>query len=105
MSTTQNDGIPAASFCETTRSVCPQCLCILDALVLRVDGRIVMRKECPDHGPFEALISSDAEMYLKSLPYNKPGKSPLGYSTSVREGCPSDCGLHPFAGKHTGDIL
>lgn len=38
-------------------------------------------------------MSSDAEMYLSSLPYNKPGTLPLGFSTEVVDGCPRDCGL------------
>ena len=52
------------------------------------DAKMFMRKRCPDHGWFEALVSSDAEMYLASLRYNKPGTMPLKFSTEVREGCP-----------------
>jgi len=86
---------------ETTRSVCPQCLNIVDAQILRRDGQIVMHKECLAHGHFEALLSSDAEMHLRSLPYNKPGTTPLGYSTKVVAGCPHDCGLCPDHIQHT----
>ena len=84
-----------------TRSICPKCLAPIDAQVLLMDGRVVMRKECPDHGRFEALLSSDAEMYLRSLPYNKPGTAPLQYSTQVVDGCPRDCGLCPDHQQHT----
>lgn len=55
-------------FYELTRSVCPRCLETIDAQILLKNGRVVMRKRCPTHGWFEALISSDAEMYLASLP-------------------------------------
>ncbi len=89
------------SFLEATRSVCPECLATLDAQIVIRDGRVIMRKECPQHGWFEALLSSDAEMYLKSLPYNKPGRSPLGFSTEVTDGCPLDCGLCPEHKQHT----
>ena len=51
-------------FYELTRSVCPKCLETIDAQILIKDGRVIMRKRCPDHGWSEALISSDAEMYL-----------------------------------------
>ena len=88
-------------FQEWTRSVCPRCLEPIDAQLLIEDGRVVMRKWCGDHGLFEALISSDAEMYLASLPYNKPGTTPLGYSTEALNGCPKDCGLCPDHKQHT----
>lgn len=74
--------------CQTTRSVCPECLDPLDAQIVIIDSRVIMQKKCPNHGYFEVLLSSDAEMYLKSLPYNKPGRSPLGFSTEIARGCP-----------------
>ena len=84
-------------FYELTRSICPKCLDTIDAQILLKDGRVIMRKRCPAHGWFEALISSDADMYLESLRYNKPGTMPLGFSTAVVDGCPRDCGLCPRA--------
>ena len=86
---------------DLTRSVCPRCLDTIDAQVLLRDGHVIMRKECPAHGWFESLLSSDAQMYLDSLPYNKPGTDPLGYSTQVVDGCPKDCGLCPDHKQHT----
>ena len=88
-------------FYELTRSVCPRCLKPIDAQILLKDGRVIMRKRCKQHGWFESLISSDAEMYLGSLRYNKPGTMPLKYSTEVIDGCPLDCGLCPEHKQHT----
>ena len=88
-------------FQEKTRSVCPECLALLDAQIIIKNDRVIMQKECPVHGKFEALLSSDAEMYLNSLPFNKPGKAPLGYSTKVVDGCPLDCGICPEHQQHT----
>ena len=92
---------PAPGLLETTRSVCPRCLKIVDAQILLSDGQVIMRKECSDHGQFEVLLSSDAEMYVNSLPFNKPGTIPLGFSTKVGKGCPHDCGLCPDHVQHT----
>ena len=94
-------GSDADSYLQTTRSVCPVCLAAVDAEVLIRDGRVLMRKVCPVHGRFEALLSSDARMYLDSLPFNRPGRPPLGYSTAVKAGCPDDCGLCPEHTQHT----
>ena len=73
-------------FYELTRSICPVCRDTIDAQILIKDGRVIMRKRCRTHGQFEALLSSDAEMYLGSLRYNKPGTMPLGVSTEVVDG-------------------
>ena len=88
-------------FYELTRSICPECRVPIDAQILLKDGRVIMRKRCREHGWFEALVSSDAEMYLASLRYNKPGTMPLGFSTEVVDGCPLDCGLCPEHKQHT----
>jgi uncharacterized radical SAM superfamily Fe-S cluster-containing enzyme len=87
-------------FHEFTRSVCPLCLRGVDAQVLLRDNRVFMRKRCPEHGWFEALISADAEAYVASARFNKPGSIPLGWSTEVRAGCPWDCGLCPEHKQH-----
>jgi uncharacterized radical SAM superfamily Fe-S cluster-containing enzyme len=59
-----------------------------------------MRKRCPTHGWFEGIISSDAEMYVGSIRFNKPGTIPLDFSTEVKDGCPLDCGLCPEHKQH-----
>ena len=87
-------------FHELTRSICPQCRKVIDAQIIIRDNKVYMRKRCPDHGWFEGLISSDAEMYVDSIKFNKPGTIPLQYSTEVKEGCPLDCGLCPEHKQH-----
>lgn len=88
-------------YCETTASVCPKCLSVIEADIIVAEGRVIMRKTCPRHGRFEALMSSDARWYVDSLPFNKPGIQPLGYSTKVSRGHPWDCGLCPEHKQHT----
>lgn len=60
-----------------------------------------MRKRCPDHGWFEGIVSSDADMYLGAARFNRPGRIPLRFATEIRDGCPSDCGLCPDHQQHT----
>ena len=88
-------------FFEFTRSICPQCRTVIDAQVLLREGKVYMRKRCSEHGWFEALLSSDAQSYVNSLKYNKPGTIPLEFSTEVKDGCPLDCGLCPEHKQHT----
>jgi hypothetical protein len=88
-------------FLELTKSICPVCKRVIDAEVSVRDGRVIMRKRCQEHGSFEALVYSDAELYLSQLRFNKPDTLPLEFQTEVVEGCPLDCGLCPEHKQHS----
>ncbi|HFD39287.1 MAG TPA: radical SAM protein [Anaerolineae bacterium] len=88
-------------FHELTRSLCPECGRVIDSQVLLRDGAVYLRKRCPEHGWREALVMSDADWYLDSLKYNKPGAVPYDFATEVDRGCPLDCGLCPEHQQHT----
>jgi len=87
-------------FLEYTKSICPVCKAVIEAEVNIRDNQVYLRKRCPQHGSFEALLYSDAEMYMASLRFNKPGTLPLATQTEVRDGCPLDCGLCPDHKQH-----
>ena len=88
-------------FLEYTKSICPICKRVLDAEVNVRDNRVILRKRCPKHGGFEALVHSDAELYLAQQRYNKPGTVPLEFQSEVKDGCPLDCGICPQHKQHT----
>src|SRR6202167_2541968 len=87
-------------FYELTRSICPEWRSVIDAHILIRDNKVFMRKRCPDHGPFEALVYGDAEQYTSSSKFNKPGTIPLEFSAEIKDGCPHDCGLCPDHQQH-----
>jgi hypothetical protein len=87
-------------FVEFTKSICPVCKTTLDAQVNIRDNKVYLRKRCAEHGPFEALVYGDAERYMGSIRFNKPGTLPLTFQTEVKDGCPSDCGLCPEHKQH-----
>ena len=87
-------------FLEYTKSICPVCKTVIDAEVNVKDNKVFLRKRCVEHGQFEALLYSDAEMYFDSLRFNKPGTIPLETQTEVKDGCPLDCGLCPEHKQH-----
>ena len=87
-------------FLELTRSICPLCKLVIDAEVNARENRVLLRKRCPEHGTFEALVSSDAEAYVAQQRFNKPGTLPLALQTEAREGCPLDCGICPAHKQH-----
>jgi uncharacterized radical SAM superfamily Fe-S cluster-containing enzyme len=87
-------------FYEFTRSLCPECKKVIDAHILLREDKVFMRKRCPEHGQYEALVFGDAALYTRIQPYNKPGTLPLEFATEVRDGCPLDCGLCPDHQQH-----
>jgi uncharacterized radical SAM superfamily Fe-S cluster-containing enzyme len=87
-------------FIEYTKSICPVCKVVVDAQLNIRDGKVYLRKRCGEHGWFEALVYGDAQAYLASARFNKPGTIPLAFQTEVRDGCPSDCGLCPEHKQH-----
>lgn len=78
---------------EVTRSVCPKCKKLLDAQIFERNSRVYMKKRCEEHGVFNSLISSDADMYMRAARFNKPGTMPLKFAKESEKGCPYDCGL------------
>jgi uncharacterized radical SAM superfamily Fe-S cluster-containing enzyme len=84
-----------------TQSICPRCSVVLDAQLLARDGRVILSRECPDHGSSEAVVYGDADRYLEIQRFDKPGESPLERQTEVVAGCPHDCGICPEHTQHT----
>ncbi|MEO3784084.1 radical SAM protein [Actinocorallia sp. B10E7] len=87
-------------FVEYTKSICPVCKVVVDAQVNLRGGKVYLRKRCGEHGEFEALVYGDADAYMGSSRFNKPGTLPLEFQTEVKDGCPLDCGLCPEHKQH-----
>lgn len=88
-------------FVEITKSICPVCKRVIDGEVNVRNDKVYLRKRCPEHGSFEALVYGDAQMYFDSLRFNKPGTIPLEVQTEVVDGCPLDCGICPEHKQHS----
>ena len=77
---------------KKTKSLCPVDLRVLDAELWEVDGRVMLRKSCPDHGSFEDVYWSDYKEYLRAEQYRDRGIG-LFRGREPKVGCPRDCGL------------
>lgn len=75
-----------------TQSLCPDCLKILDAEVFERDGKVWIRKTCPEHGEYDDLYWGSYEMYEKAENFDCEGKGTSSPNTSFSE-CPRSCGL------------
>ena len=92
---------PPEAMHVATRALCNTCGRLTDAKVVFRDERVYLVKHCPEHGRTEALVSSDAGWYRRSMSYVKPGTVPLARAVTSNEGCPTSCGLCPEHQQHT----
>lgn len=76
-----------------TKSICPECKRIIEASVFEENGKIVMGKECPDHGNFRDVYWSDAELYRKFEKYSYTGTGISNFQSSSSLNCPFGCGI------------
>ncbi len=89
------------TFYKMTMSCCPECLKVIQAQVVFQDNKVFFLKHCPEHGQSTALVSEDADYYARAFSYSKPGSIPHHFSTAIKAGCPTDCGLCPAHQQHT----
>ena len=87
-----------------TESACPECLARIPAERIQRGDDVLLRKSCPAHGPFEAIIWRGAPAYNDWARPKIPAypRAPL---TAVDQGCPFDCGLCPDHRQQTCTAL
>jgi uncharacterized radical SAM superfamily Fe-S cluster-containing enzyme len=77
-----------------TKSICPECLEVIDAEVYEAGGKIRLKKKCEKHGEFDDVYWSDAELYHNASKWRYDGNAGITH-TKADKGCPFDCGLCP----------
>lgn len=76
-----------------TKSLCPECLRVLDAEVYEEGGAVYISKECPAHGSFRDVYWSSYEQYERALKFEHVGDGLANPRTRREKGCPFDCGI------------
>ncbi len=84
-----------------TLSICPECFKIIPAEVYEENGKVLIRKECQEHGEFVDVYWGDSEMFKRASKYAHDGKGISNPITSFDKGCPFSCGLCGFHKSHT----
>jgi uncharacterized radical SAM superfamily Fe-S cluster-containing enzyme len=87
---------------KETKSLCPECLQVLDATIYEEDNKVYITKECPDHGKVTELYWSDYEQYQRAETLRSEGTGLENPRTKTELGCPYDCGICPEHKSHTG---
>jgi hypothetical protein len=86
---------------KETKSLCPECLQVIDAKIVEEDGKALIKKTCPKHGKFEDIYWSDVSMYKRAEKFAQVGKGVQNPRTKEKRGCPLDCGICPNHKSHT----
>jgi uncharacterized radical SAM superfamily Fe-S cluster-containing enzyme len=80
---------------KKTKSLCPECLKVIDAEIIEKDGKVLYQKTCPEHGEFFDTYWSDVEAYERFEKFSSNGDGVENPNTKEEKGCPYDCGLCP----------
>lgn len=86
---------------KQTQSLCPECKAILPATIYEENGKVMMKKTCPDHGEYTDVYWSDVDMYLKAEAWAYDGKGLSNPQITNATTCPEQCGLCNLHLSHT----
>jgi uncharacterized radical SAM superfamily Fe-S cluster-containing enzyme len=93
---------PPERHISKTTSICPECNRVIGAEVFERDGKVLIRKECPEHGKVEEVYWSDYEMYKRAQKFARDGKGLDNPNVTKKNPvCPYDCGLCNLHKSHT----
>lgn len=80
---------------RTTKSLCPECLAVINAEITRENGGIVFRKSCNEHGDFRDVYWSDAKQFDRFEKYWHDGEGISNPNVPDNGNCPESCGICP----------
>ncbi|MEB2835983.1 MAG: radical SAM protein [Desulfurococcales archaeon] len=92
---------PGEKHVAVTTSLCPYCRRLLPARIVERDGKIWIRRVCPEHGEIEELYYGDARLYYRMMRYEETGKGVKRPYVPLAAPCPFNCGLCAMHENHT----
>ena len=78
---------------KKTKSLCPLCLSVIDAEVYKDKEKIMIKKECKEHGNFDSVYWGSDELYKKASKSDFKGEGIENPHTDPHNDCPLNCGL------------
>jgi uncharacterized radical SAM superfamily Fe-S cluster-containing enzyme len=89
----------------TTKSICPECFCTIEATVYEEDGKVMIKKECTKHGEYKDVYWSSVEDFHRAFKWAYIGLGLENPRTETINKCPNDCGICPNHKSHTSLAL
>lgn len=80
---------------KLTKSLCPECLSVIDASIFEENGKMMFEKKCPRHGYFKDIYWSSAMQLERFEKYLHNGEGVKNPQISTNGNCPQSCGLCP----------
>ncbi len=77
-----------------TFSVCPVCLKKVKAYVGEKNDKVVILKECREHGSFNDIYWSRADIYYKAERYKQKAAQNKNPYKAIQDSCPQNCGVN-----------
>ncbi len=78
---------------KATKSLCPECLTVIDATIFEEQGKIMLEKTCSKHGSFKDIYWSSADQFKRFEHYGHDGTGVNNPNVSLDSNCPNSCGL------------
>ena len=74
-----------------TSSVCPTCLKRIDAEIVEENGKVVIKKTCPEHGNFTAVHWQSPSLFKSAEKYRYPKNRSIVVTERNASSCPDNC--------------
>ncbi|MCX9011046.1 MAG: radical SAM protein [Candidatus Methanoperedens sp.] len=78
---------------KSTKSLCPECLAIIDASIFEENGKVMIEKTCSKHGSFKDIYWSSAKQFRRFDHYWHDGEGVTNPNVPINGNCPHSCGL------------
>lgn len=78
---------------KKTKSLCPECLSVVDAEVYKDKEKIMIKKECEEHGNFDSTYWGSEKIYKKASESDFKGEGIENPQTNSQGECPLNCGV------------
>ncbi len=86
---------------KKTESLCPECKRIISATIFESDGKVLMEKNCPEHGKITTYTGRTSSLYLKAEQFAFDGVGVTNPAIPDAKVCPNECGLCQIHLSHT----
>jgi len=88
-----------------TFSVCPVCLKKIEAEIVEKDGKVLIKKQCSEHGSFNDVYWNRAELYHWAEDYSKKTSEIKHFRKQPFDKCPYDCGVNACSLHASGTVM
>ena len=88
-----------------SRSLCPECKRTLNATVYSRNGKVFIKRKCPEHGVFDEVYWESVTEFERARKYSHESKGVSKFNVCATgnngSNCPFDCGLCTNHHNHT----